>query len=57
MDEPIVHYWDGYGNLCNTADGRRWTAKSSSAIAEVTCERCRSNLKAVGKLPTGGSSE
>ena len=53
MDERIVHYWDGYGNLCNTQDGRRNDAKSSAVIFEVTCERCLSNLEKIGKLPTG----
>lgn len=55
LDEPVIHYWSGYGNLCNTADGRRNDSKSSRRLEQVTCERCRTNLERLGRLPSGES--
>ena len=61
-DKPIIHYWNGYGNLCMTEDGRRNDAECSSVVSEVTCVKCWLNLQTLGKVPessrgTGGSDE
>lgn len=47
MSDLIVHYWTGYGSLCNTADARKQNSLSAPSRNAVTCESCRTLL---GKL-------
>jgi hypothetical protein len=47
MKKLIVHYWTGYGSLCNTADARKRDSLSAPSRNAATCERCRTLL---GKL-------
>lgn len=45
MNEPIIHYWTGYGSLCNTADARKQNSLSAPGRNAVTCESCKTLLQ------------
>lgn len=45
-----IHYWNGYGCSCMTADGRRGDAQCTSDKSKVTCPRCKQNIKYVEGL-------
>lgn len=44
MTKLEVHWWNGHGVSCMTADGRKANAESSSDPSKVTCKKCRYNL-------------
>jgi hypothetical protein len=41
VTDLIVHYWTGYGSLCNTADARKRNSLSAPSRHAVTCESCK----------------
>jgi hypothetical protein len=48
-----LHYWDGYGCLCMTFDGRQADSLSTADKAKVTCQVCRDRLE-LGRMKHAG---